>query len=187
MTAKAPQRRQAGFLIILFAAVGYMVLFLSTTPQAPDPATPSLSASTIPQPAISSLQSPVSPQPPATTTSTITTPTSAPAPTTSVPSPSTSAPSSSTLQPTTSLKDVFAPYRGRGLHLAYLELTFFGRRCANDVGAQLACEPAIKAKSFSYSQDVHWFVYDPQALPLADLVSLAGASGEATLINDTQI
>ncbi len=194
MTAKAPRRQQAGFLVILFAAVGYTALFLSSAPSPePAPPTPLPSSSTPPQSSTSSIHSPTSqpstrpqtpPQPSSTPSSSTSVPVLPSTPTASstqsIPSTSTSAPQSTTLR-----EDVFAPYRGRGLHIAHLDLAFYGRRCANDAGARLAAEPAIKAKSFSYSQDVHWFVYDPEELPLADLVMLAGASGDATLINDT--
>ncbi len=81
----------------------------------------------------------------------------------------------------------FDRYADEGYHLAYINISFFGRSCANNVGQLLSNEPGIITKSFSLSQDTHWVIYDPEVVSLERVLELAGSSGGSTLVNDTEL
>jgi len=59
--------------------------------------------------------------------------------------------------------------------------------CVPAVARNLANEQGVIAKGMSYKQKLSWIIYDPGEVSLERVVQLAGANGEAILINDTEI
>jgi copper chaperone CopZ len=138
-----------------------------------------------------------------TTTSTTieSTTTTLPATTTTLPDviipPSTTTSTSTTIKATTttstststtiSVPSYLSKYSGRGYRQAYIDITFFCPSCVPAVAGNLQDEDGVMSKSLSYRQKISWIIYDPERVSLERIVQLAGANGEATLINDTGI
>jgi hypothetical protein len=75
--------------------------------------------------------------------------------------------------------------KGKGYHQAYLDVQYFCPSCVPAVVAMLSNHPGVMSKSLSYRQPVSFVIYDPKVVKLEHIIELAGASGGATLINDT--
>jgi hypothetical protein len=128
-----------------------------------------------------------------TTTSTSTTSTSsAPTSTTEPEETSTTleAATTSTVQTTTTtLKpyDRFERFRGKGHRVVYMDVKYLCPSCVPVVVATVSREPGVLSKSLSFKQDVSWVVYNPNTVKLERILELAGAGGDAEIINDTGI
>ncbi|MFH1403951.1 MAG: hypothetical protein ABIH11_06770 [Candidatus Altiarchaeota archaeon] len=97
---------------------------------------------------------------------------------------------SSTSTPTstgTTIPYYMEKYSGKGYRQAYVDITFFCPSCVPAVARNLQNEAGVISKSMSYAQKTSWIIYDPRLVELDRIIQLAGANGEATLLNDTEI
>lgn len=81
----------------------------------------------------------------------------------------------------------FSKYSGKGLRLAYVNMTYYCPSCVPIIAHNLANTAGIIAKSMSYRQKVSWFVYDPTKVSLETVRVTAEGSGEAIVLNDTEL
>jgi hypothetical protein len=119
------------------------------------------------------------------TTSSVTVPTTTVSITdTTITTSSTSQTSSTTVRRPNPL---FEKYRGKGYHQAFFDIQYFCPSCVPAVVASISQEPGVLSKSLGYRQDVSYVIYNPKVVDLERITELAGASGGATLLNDTEI
>lgn len=88
---------------------------------------------------------------------------------------------------TTTVNPYFAKFMDKGYHQAYIHVIYQCPSCVPAIARVLQDESGIIAKSMAYRQKISWVIYDPEKVNAKRIVTLIGASGEATLLNDTLI
>ncbi len=93
--------------------------------------------------------------------------------------------------PTTTISspkvDYFSKFRGKGYRQAYMNITYYCPSCVPVIAHNLANTNGLIAKSMAYRQKVSWYIYDPAKVNLETIRFTAEGTGEAIVLNDTEL
>ncbi|MFC2162118.1 hypothetical protein ACFLRF_00420 [Candidatus Altiarchaeota archaeon] len=78
-------------------------------------------------------------------------------------------------------------FRGLGYRKASMQVKWLCPSCVPGVNKLIGNEVGVKSKSMTYKQDPCYIIYDPGLISLDRVLQIAGAGGDVSLYNDTEI